>query len=242
MTKFKILTPAYNCQEKIINTAYSLIGQTYKNWDWIICDDMSTDNTAEVSLELMKKNGLSEKCQIISRKEKYGEVRNTHEETIKLEDNCVVVRLDAGDWLTDLGCLEYLKMVYEKYDPAVVWTAHRWAFTDYNISGQIDQSISLYDQPWKSSHLKTFRVKDFKKLNPKNFLDDNGDYIMIACDQAVFLPLMEKARRNGRPLIFFPRVMYHYDINLEDPELFTKDRSINQKISAEWIRERGYIE
>ena len=65
---------------------------------------------------------------------------------------------------------------------------------------------------------------------------------MIACDQAVFLPMMERARRKGRPLIFFPRVMYHYDINLEDPELFTKDRSINQKMSAEKIRQRGYIE
>ena len=65
---------------------------------------------------------------------------------------------------------------------------------------------------------------------------------MIGCDQAVFLPMMERARRKGRKLIFFPRVMYHYDINLNDPELFTKDRSLEQKHSAEKTRSRGYID
>ena len=65
---------------------------------------------------------------------------------------------------------------------------------------------------------------------------------MIGCDQAVFLPMMERARRKGRKLIFFPRVMYHYDINLNDPELFTKDRSLEQKYSAEKTRLRGYID
>ena len=85
-------------------------------------------------------------------------------------------------------------------------------------------------------------MSDFRDLNPSNFRDDDGEWIMIACDQAVFLPMMERARRKNRPLIFFPRVMYHYNINLKDPELFTKDRSIRQKQSAEWLRSRGYIE
>ena len=65
---------------------------------------------------------------------------------------------------------------------------------------------------------------------------------MIACDQAVFLPMMERARRKSRPLIYLPMVMYHYDIDLQNPELFTQDRSLQQKMSAERIRERGYIE
>ena len=51
-----------------------------------------------------------------------------------------------------------------------------------------------------------------------------------------------EARRRGRKLMFFPRVMYHYDINLSDPELFSKKRSIDQKHSAEKTRARGYIE
>jgi len=53
---------------------------------------------------------------------------------------------------------------------------------------------------------------------------------------------MERARRAGKKLFFLPMIMYHYDINLNDPELFTKPRSLEQKMSAEKLRERGYIE
>ena len=242
MTKFKVITPAYNCENKIAQTIISVVGQSYKNWEMVICNDMSTDNTSEVIKSLADKMGCSDKITVKDRITKHGEVKNTLVESNASEDDEVIVRLDAGDWLTDLGCFHYLDQIYQHYDPAVLWTAHRWSFTDTNISGDIDRNTSLYEQPWKTSHLKTFRNTDFKGLNKKNFLDDNGDYIMIACDQAVFLPMLERARRNGRQLLFFPRVMYHYDINLKDPELFSCDRSQNQKMSAEKIRERGFIE
>jgi hypothetical protein len=65
---------------------------------------------------------------------------------------------------------------------------------------------------------------------------------MIACDQAIFLPMMERARRDKKSLIFLPMVMYHYNIDLQKPDLFHNDRSYAQKYSAEWIRERGFIE
>lgn len=242
MTKFKVITPAYNCKNEILSTILSVVGQTYKNWSMIVLDDMSTDGTGEFVNKLSKQFGCESKIKVKKRKEKYGEVRNTVEEVGLLDDSDVVIRLDAGDFITDLGCFQFLDAIYKEYNPAVLWTAHRWAFTDQNISGPINNEVSLYEQPWRSSHLKTFRVKDFRNLNLKNFLDDDDNWIMIACDQAIFLPMMERARIKNRPLIFFPRVMYHYNINLKDPELFTKDRSLQQKQSAEWLRHRGYIE
>lgn len=242
MTKFKIITPAFNCEEKIETTLYSVIGQTYKNWELIVLDDVSSDNTGQKVLSIAKSNNVLDKVKVKRREVKYGEVRNTYEEVHLLDEDDVVVRLDAGDWLTDLGCLEILDAIYNQYNPAVLWTAHRWAFTDQNISGNIDPNINVYEQPWRSSHLKTFRVKEFLGLDQRNFLDESGKWIMIACDQAVFLPMMERARRKNKRLLYLPRVMYHYDINLQDPELFTKTRSLDQKMSAEKLRERGYIE
>ena len=79
-------------------------------------------------------------------------------------------------------------------------------------------------------------------LNKENFKDDNGEYFKVAQDQAIFLPMMERARLNNKVLAFYDKVTYHYDINMEDPELFKSDRSYKQKKSAEWIRSRGYIE
>jgi glycosyltransferase involved in cell wall biosynthesis len=242
MINFHIITPAYNCQDDIKQTLWSVFGQTYKNWHMTIIDDMSTDDTANVVNEFSKQHGFENKVSLISRNEKYGEVRNTLDICKNLPGETIVIRLDAGDWLTDLGCFRILKEIYERFDPAVLWTSHRWAWSNKNISGPINPHISLYKQPWRSSHLKTFKVKDFRGLNPENFFDSDGNYIMIACDQAVFLPMMERARRNQRPLIHLPVTMYHYSIDLEKPDLFSSERSISQKHSAEWIRARGYIE
>lgn len=43
-----IITPTYNCGKFIGETIESVIKQTYENWEMIIVDDCSTDNTKEV--------------------------------------------------------------------------------------------------------------------------------------------------------------------------------------------------
>lgn len=40
-----IIMPAYNCEKFIGESIESIINQTYKNWELIIVDDCSTDNT-----------------------------------------------------------------------------------------------------------------------------------------------------------------------------------------------------
>ena len=244
MNHITAITPAYNCESKIDLTIRSVAMQTFDNWRMFVINDVSTDNTVQAIKDSCKKYNLEfgHKVIVLSRQGKFGEVRNTVDVCEKLDPSEIVVRLDAGDWLTDMGCFQILDMVYQAHNPAVLWTNQRWSWTNQSICGPIDPRISVYKQPWKSSHLKTFRNADFLGLNPANFRDDEGNWIMIACDQAVFLPMMERARRKSRPLIYLPMVMYHYDIDLQNPELFTQDRSLQQKMSAERIRERGYIE
>jgi glycosyltransferase involved in cell wall biosynthesis len=51
-----IIMPAYNCSEYIGITIDSVIAQTYKNWEIIIIDDCSSDNTEEVVKEYISKD------------------------------------------------------------------------------------------------------------------------------------------------------------------------------------------
>ena len=46
-----IIMPAYNCEEFIKETVDSVINQSYKNWELIIVDDCSSDNTAKIIKE-----------------------------------------------------------------------------------------------------------------------------------------------------------------------------------------------
>ncbi|HFR3653852.1 TPA: glycosyltransferase family 2 protein [Streptococcus suis] len=43
-----IVMPTYNCGQYISKTIESILGQTYQNWELIIVDDQSTDNTKDI--------------------------------------------------------------------------------------------------------------------------------------------------------------------------------------------------
>ena len=49
-----IITPTYNCAKFIGRTIESVQAQTYTNWEMIIVDDRSEDNTKEIVENYMK--------------------------------------------------------------------------------------------------------------------------------------------------------------------------------------------
>lgn len=50
-----IITPVYNCEKLIKKTIQCVIEQTYKNWEMILVDDCSTDGSADIIKNIMKK-------------------------------------------------------------------------------------------------------------------------------------------------------------------------------------------
>lgn len=47
-----IITPCYNAEKFILETYKSIKKQTYRNWEWIIVDDKSTDNSCQIIKEI----------------------------------------------------------------------------------------------------------------------------------------------------------------------------------------------
>ena len=48
MTKVSVITASYNCENTIQETIESVISQTYKDWELIIVDDGSKDNSVNI--------------------------------------------------------------------------------------------------------------------------------------------------------------------------------------------------
>lgn len=61
MKKVSILTPTYNDAESILKTLESVFHQTYQNWEHIIIDDGSTDNTKEIIEQYKKEKNFGDK-------------------------------------------------------------------------------------------------------------------------------------------------------------------------------------
>jgi len=242
--RFVFVVPYYNAEEDISKTLHSIMAQSYDEWRAIVINDMSTDNGSNLTSRIVDGSIHRDKFTLVDRVEKHGEVRNTLVSLDSIEDDEVVCRLDGGDWLLENDLLWVLNETYNDPSQAVAWTAHRWSYTTRNISGPLNlqSSQTVYQHPWVSSHLKTFRAGQLRKVPKANFFTDSGEYIMIACDQAIFLPMMHLSHGEGKKLNFVPIVGYHYNINLGNKNLFTSNRAINQKMSAETIRERGFLE
>ena len=47
--KVSVIMGIYNCQDTLRESIDSIINQTYDNWELIMCDDMSTDNTYKIA-------------------------------------------------------------------------------------------------------------------------------------------------------------------------------------------------
>lgn len=51
-----IITPVYNCEKLLSKTIECVISQTYKNWELLLVDDCSKDNSAKIAKEYAKKD------------------------------------------------------------------------------------------------------------------------------------------------------------------------------------------
>jgi glycosyltransferase involved in cell wall biosynthesis len=70
MKKITVLTPTYNDSKSITETLTSLSSQTYTNWESIIIDDGSTDNTKSIIENFKKENNLENKIKYIYQENK----------------------------------------------------------------------------------------------------------------------------------------------------------------------------
>jgi len=56
MPKVSIIIPTYNRADLVSRAIQSVINQTYKDWELLIVDDGSTDNTKQIVEEFIKKD------------------------------------------------------------------------------------------------------------------------------------------------------------------------------------------
>lgn len=105
-----IITASYNVEQYIAETIASVQSQTYQDWEMIITDDASTDNTCKIIEEIAKKDG---RIKLLKLKQNSGPAvaRN---QSIKKARGRFIAFLDADDiWYPDKLALQ-VKLMLEQ--------------------------------------------------------------------------------------------------------------------------------
>ena len=96
--RFTVFTPAYN-RGYIIEQLYeSLCRQTFRDFEWIVVDDGSTDNTEEVMQRLMARENF---FPIIYKKQPNGGKHRAWNRGVELASGELFFGCDSDDYLTD---------------------------------------------------------------------------------------------------------------------------------------------
>ena len=96
--KVSIITSAYNASGTILETYESIKVQTFSNWEWLIVDDWSTDNTKEIIDDLAKKDDRIKVFQT----EKNSGAASARNVAIEKASGKYIAFLDADDlWVSD---------------------------------------------------------------------------------------------------------------------------------------------
>ena len=56
MPKVSIISGIYNCSSTLSQAVKSIQDQTFCDWEWIMCDDGSTDDTLQIAKKFAQEN------------------------------------------------------------------------------------------------------------------------------------------------------------------------------------------
>lgn len=108
--KFSIIIPNYNSEHHIIKLLDSIKAQTFRDYEVIIVDDMSTDNSPSIIENYIAGNELQDKFYFtqLTKKRYNGGTRNYG---VDMADGDYILFADCDDWFTSNKCLEELNKV-----------------------------------------------------------------------------------------------------------------------------------
>ncbi len=116
----------YNCADTLHQSIDSVLAQTYTNWQFIICDDCSTDNTYDVLLKYQEKH--PEKFRII-RNEKNSKLAFSLNHCLKYAEGEFIARMDGDDYIAPERFEKQIDFLRNHPDIDLVGTAMQ-AFDD----------------------------------------------------------------------------------------------------------------
>ncbi|WP_188008918.1 glycosyltransferase family 2 protein [Grimontia hollisae] len=184
--KVSIITPVYNAERYICKTYESIRDQTHIDWEWLVTDDKSSDNTLAILKELSK---IDCRIRIYTNLENSGAAISRNN-SIKHATGDFIAFIDSDDlWLPD-KLEQQLKFMSNGIS---------FSFTAYEL---IDLNGNSLNRTVDSSHQGSFSYNDMLKkkatlgcstvmLRRESFPEISMPLIRTGQDYALWLKLLK---------------------------------------------------
>ena len=213
---FKIIIPFYNVEKWIQKCIRSVKLQDYKDFECVLIDDMSTDNSCEI---IMKEIKTDDRFKLIQNSVKSYALKNISD-TIDLivpTDQDIIITLDGDDWLASKSVLTRINEVYfdkgcwMTYGSYIEFPSNTRGNFSKKISQDVIENSSYRTSPWCSSHLRTFKCGLWKKIDKKDLMNPTtGRFVKAAWDLAFMFPMLEMSADRA---VYVKDLLYVYNRN-----------------------------
>lgn len=188
--KVSIITPAYNCERWILKTYQSINDQTYIDWEWLVTDDCSSDDTLSILGEIAKQDRRVR----VFRNSKNSGAAVSRNNSIKNANGAFLAFIDSDDlW----NCRKIEKqLAFMGEDIAFSFTAYELIDeNEVNLNKTVDSTqegeFSYNDMLRKKATLGCSTVM----LRRSSFDDITMPLIRTGQDYALWLKLLKTGQR-----------------------------------------------
>ncbi len=218
-----VVVPLYNKERSIVLTIESVVNQTYKDWELIIINDGSTDNSLEVVKNFVE--GLKiEDCRLKILSKPNGGVCSARNRGIQEARGEYVALLDGDDLWDKEYLAEQIKMIHD-YPDAAMWGINFAELSEGKLIRKLETALPEGYRGYVENYFQMQgRVSDLfcssSVLIRKDVFDKVGlfdERIKYAEDSDMWFRII-----SNYPVAFYDRYMVHY---LYDAE----NRAMNRK-------------
>jgi glycosyltransferase involved in cell wall biosynthesis len=239
---YKIIVPFYNVEKWIKICIRSIKKQSNKNFQCVLIDDASTDNTISVIKAEIKND---KRFFLLENKNNLGALENIYNaiQFSKPSDEDIIVNLDGDDWFANPNVLDTLNQYYTG-DCLITYGSHaiypgggRGKFCQSPVPNHIIEKKLFRESPWMTSALRTFKYKLWKKIQVEDLKDSSGNFYKTAWDLAYMFPMLEMAGKRSK---FVEEIVYVYNQHDHNDHVIPEKRHSQLKNETEIRKKKKY--
>lgn len=232
--KFSICVPVYNVEKYLCECVDSVLDQTYQNFELILVDDGSRDNSGRICDKYAKKD---ERIKVYHKKNE-GQIM-TRSFAIEKAIGEFIIFLDSDDTLEKNALHVLCEVIHEYEVDCVIYNYRRFWDDSYYKPSQINEEVVLIDDK-RELYKKILCDELYNSMcikAVKHSIIINKDYAEIANirhgeDLLQSIDILDRCKS----VVFIPDILYNYRINptsvthIIDVNSYKVDYTVREKI------------